>query len=381
LIEASFFYGKLVEKGVGFFSGVPDSLLKDFCAYITDRTDKQNHIIAVNEGAAVGLACGYHLATGGIPLVYMQNSGIGNAVNPLLSLADNEVYRIPLALVIGWRGEPGVHDEPQHIKQGKVTCSLLESMGIPYAVLENDENGVNGQIEVCFKTIAETGSPYALVIRKDTFSPYVLHKKEEQNAVLTREEAIEEIASNRAGVIISTTGMISRELYELRDKANAGHERDFLTVGSMGHASSIALSIALQKPELQVTCLDGDGAALMHMGSFAAIGAQKPRNLCHIVLNNCAHDSVGGQPTIAPFIDMPAIARSCGYAKAYQAKTKEELKKILTEKQDGLMFIEVKVKKGSRKDLGRPKTTPRENKAAFMNYIMEHRLRVAEPFD
>jgi phosphonopyruvate decarboxylase len=369
LIEAGYFYSKLVEKGVGFFLVVSDLLLKDFCAYITDHAEKQNYIIAVNEGAAVGLACGYHLATGRLPLVYMQNSGIGNAVNPLLSLADNDVYRIPLLLVIGWRGEPGVHDEPQHIKQGKVTCPLLESMDIHYAVLENTEDGANSQIESCFKTIAETGSPYALVIRKDTFAPYTLQKKEEHDAVMTREEAVEEIAANSGGIIVSTTGMISRELYELREKASAGHERDFLTVGSMGHASSIALSIALQKPQLQVTCLDGDGAALMHMGSFAAIGTQKPRNYCHIVLNNAAHDSVGGQPTIAPFIDIPAVASACGYVHVYQAKTKEELKKILTEKHDGLTFIEVKVKKGARKDLGRPKSTPIENKTAFMKYI------------
>jgi len=369
LIEAAYFYNRLVEKGVGFFSGVPDSLLKDFCAYITDHADKQNHIIAVNEGAAVGLASGYHLATGRLPMVYMQNSGIGNAVNPLLSLADNDVYRIPLVLVIGWRGEPGAHDEPQHIKQGKVTCPMLESMGIPYAVLEKTEDAVNSQIETCFKTIAETGSPYALVIRKGTFAPYTLQKKEEHNAIMTREEAIEEIAACRDGIIVSTTGMISRELYELRDKAGTGHARDFLTVGSMGHASSIALSIALQKPRLQVTCLDGDGAALMHMGSFAAIGTQKPRNYCHIVLNNGAHDSVGGQPTIAPFIDIPAIARACGYTKVYQARTKEELKNILAENHDGLTFIEVKVKKGARKDLGRPKSTPQENKEAFMKFI------------
>jgi len=372
LIEASYFYNKLIEKGVGFFSGVPDSLLKDFCAYITDHAEKQNHIIAVNEGAAVGLACGYHLAANRIPLVYMQNSGIGNAVNPLLSLADNDVYRIPVVVVIGWRGEPGVHDEPQHVKQGKVTCSLLESMGIPYAVLEKDENSVNSQIETCFKTISETGSPYALVIRKETFAPYTLQKKEEHDAVMTREEAIEEIAANRKGIIVSTTGMISRELYELRDKAGTGHERDFLTVGSMGHASSIALSIALQKPQLQVTCLDGDGAALMHMGSFAAIGAQKPHNYCHIVLNNGAHDSVGGQPTIAPFIDIPSIARACGYTKVYQVKIKKELQKILSNKNEGLTFIEVKVKKGARKDLGRPKSSPQENKEAFMKFIEDY---------
>jgi phosphonopyruvate decarboxylase len=369
LIEAAYFYNKLVEKGVSFFSGVPDSLLKDFCAYITDHSEKPNHIIAVNEGAAVGLCCGYHLATGRIPLVYMQNSGIGNAVNPLLSLADAEVYRMPLVLVIGWRGEPRVHDEPQHIKQGKVTCSLLESMGIPYAVLDNNEDGVNSQIESCFKTIADTNSPCAFVIRKDTFAPYTLQKKEKHDAVMSREEAIEEIVTGRYGIFVSTTGMISRELYELRDKAGAGHERDFLTVGSMGHASSIALSIALQKHELSVTCLDGDGAALMHMGSLAAIGTQKPYNFCHIVLNNGAHDSVGGQPTIAPFIDLPSIARACGYAYVYQVKTKEELKNILVEKHEDLTFIEVIVKKGSRKNLGRPKSTPIENKTAFMKYI------------
>jgi phosphonopyruvate decarboxylase len=381
LIEAAYFYNKLVESGVGFFSGVPDSLLKDFCAYITDHTDTHNHIIAVNEGAAVALASGYHLATGRLALVYMQNSGIGNAVNPLLSLADNEVYCIPLVLVIGWRGEPGTHDEPQHIKQGKVTCSLLESMGIPYTVLEKNEDSVNSQIKSCFKTIVETGAPHAFVIRKDTFVPYTPQNKEEHDAVMTREEAIEEIAASRNGIIVSTTGMISRELYELREKAGSGHERDFLTVGSMGHASSIALSIALQNQQLQVTCLDGDGAALMHMGALAAIGTQKPRNYCHIILNNAAHDSVGGQPTIAPFIDIPAIVRACGYVHVYHAKTKEELKNILTEKHEGLTFIEVKVKKGARKDLERPKSTPIENKAALMKYIRGCRLRNAETFD
>jgi phosphonopyruvate decarboxylase len=286
-----------------------------------------------------------------------------------LSLADNEVYRIPLLLVIGWRGEPGIHDEPQHIKQGKVTCSLLDSMGIPYAVLENTEEGVNNQIKSCFKTIVETKSPYAFVIRKDTFAPYVLQNKEEHDAEMTREEAIEEIAAHRNGIIVSTTGMISRELYELRDKTASGHERDFLTVGSMGHASSIALSIALQKPELQVSCLDGDGAALMHMGALAAIGTLNLRNFCHIILNNSAHDSVGGQPTIAPFIDMPDLARACGYTHIYQAKTKEELNKILSEEHNELTFIEVKVRKGARKDLGRPKSTAMENKTMFMQYI------------
>jgi len=375
LIEAEYFYKKLIQFDVGFFTGVPDSLLMDFCAYITDKTAGNDHITAVNEGAAVGLAAGFYLATGRIPLVYMQNSGIGNAVNPLLSLADTDVYSIPMILLIGWRGEPGVHDEPQHIKQGKVTCTLLNAMGIPYSILEKTEDAADKQIEQCFNTIAMTNSPYAFVIRKDTFSPYTI-KKEDNSSLITREEAIEEIIQNRGGVFVSTTGMISRELYELREKnKEINHEHDFLTVGSMGHASSIALSVALQKPHIPVTCLDGDGAALMHLGSFAAIGAIKPNNYCHIVLNNGAHDSVGGQPTIAPFIDLPQIAKSCGYGNIYQAKTKEDLKNILSKKNDKLTFIEVLVKKGARKDLGRPKSTPIENKNAFMQFIYNRSIK------
>jgi phosphonopyruvate decarboxylase len=305
----------------------------------------------------------------------MQNSGIGNAVNPLLSLADSEVYRIPLILVIGWRGEPGVKDEPQHIKQGKVTCPLLDAMAIPYSIMEKTEEGLKRQLELCFDTIKKTGAPYAFVVQKDTFAPYTLQKNQAIDAEMTREEAIEEVVRvlGNNGIIISTTGMISRELFELREKiplnGNTGHERDFLTVGSMGHASQIALSIAIQKPNIPVTCLDGDGAALMHLGALAAIGVQKPGNFLHIVLNNGAHDSVGGQPTIAPYIDIPAIARACGYVNVYKVKTKEELGKILFEKKDGLTFIEVVVKKGARKDLGRPKSAPVENKIALMNYI------------
>ncbi|MDR2865018.1 MAG: phosphonopyruvate decarboxylase [Spirochaetaceae bacterium] len=379
MIEAEYFYKQLLDFGVDFFTGVPDSLLKSFCAYITDNADENKHIIAVNEGAAVALAAGYYFASGAYPLVYMQNSGIGNAVNPLLSLADPDVYRIPMLLVIGWRGEPGVYDEPQHVKQGKTTCGLLEAMGISYAVLEKTEDGVCRQINTCFHTLAKTYAPYAFVVQKDTFAPYMLQNKspDPAGAEMTREEAIEKIilaeGSKDRGIFISTTGMISRELYELREKYRAGHERDFLTVGSMGHASSIALSIALQKPELSVFCLDGDGAVLMHMGALASIGVKKPRNLCHIVLNNGAHDSVGGQPTIAPFIDIPEIARACGYAHVYAARTLEELQTALAaanaEKEDGATFIEVRVKKGARKDLGRPKSTPAENKDDLMKYM------------
>jgi phosphonopyruvate decarboxylase len=373
MISAGFLFNLLSSHETDFFSGVPDSLLKSFCAYITDNTDEKNHIIAVNEGAAVALAAGFHLSTGKIPLVYMQNSGIGNAVNPLLSLADGDVYKIPMILVIGWRGEGGVKDEPQHLKQGKVTCSLFDAMGIPYLVLSDNEEQVKKQIDECYAHIKKDGAPFALIIKKDTFEPYVLSRAEEnKEAVLGREEAIEIImqSSHANEVFISTTGMASRELYELREKHNMGHERDFLTVGSMGHASSLALSVALQKPQSSVTCIDGDGAALMHLGSIPAIGVQKPANLRHIVLNNRAHDSVGGQPTIAGLFDLAGIARSAGYAKVFTVKTREELGRALAEK-DKPLFIEVSVRKGSRKDLGRPKSSPQENKQAFMRFLSE----------
>jgi phosphonopyruvate decarboxylase len=370
MITPAFFYEYLVKHNIGFFAGVPDSLLKSLCAYITDHADECDHIIAVNEGAAVALASGYHLATGKIPLVYMQNSGIGNAVNPLLSLADGDVYRLPLVLVIGWRGEPGVHDEPQHVKQGKVTRALLESIDIPYAILADTEDVARGQLDECFAHIAASNTAYALIVRKDTFAPYTLQKQSADSAELSREAAIEALIQSplSAGVFVSTTGMASRELYELRKKYGMGHERDFLTVGSMGHASQIALSVALRKPNLLVTCLDGDGATLMHMGALAAIGAKKPANYRHIVLNNGAHDSVGGQPTIAPYIDLPAIARACGYEWVFSAKSRAELDMALAAAH-GATFIEIKVCKGARKDLGRPKSSPIENKLAFMEYI------------
>jgi len=364
----------LYKHGTDFFSGVPDSLLKNFCAYVTDNSSENNHIIAVNEGAAVALAAGHHLATGKIPLVYMQNSGIGNAVNPLLSLADNDVYSIPMLLLVGWRGEPGTKDEPQHVKQGKVTCALFDAMNIPYIILSDNENEIKNQIDECYAVIKKNLSPFAIIVKKDTFAPYSLKSETKDEAQITREEAIEEIilSSLKNEVFISTTGMASRELFELRGIHNMGHERDFLTVGSMGHASSLALSIALGKPNLPVTCIDGDGAALMHLGSLPAIGERKPCNLRHIVLNNNAHDSVGGQPTICGKIDICGIAKSSGYKQVHSVATKDELKDVLAKynsNENKPVFIEVRVRKGNRKDLGRPNTSPKENKDAFMQFI------------
>ena len=373
MIRPEYFYDLLQKRGSDFFTGVPDSLLKNFCAYVTDTAPEDKHIIAANEGCALALAAGWHLATGKTPVVYMQNSGLGNAVNPLLSLADSDVYSVPLVLLIGWRGMPAVHDEPQHIKQGKVTLALLDAMRIPYVVTAESEDELNKQIDYCYACTEKASAPFAFVVKKDTFAPYALKNKTFSGAEMTREDAIERIVlhSPKDAVFVSTTGMASRELFELRVKHGMSGANDFLTVGSMGHASQIALSIAMQKKDRLVICLDGDGAAIMQMGGLATIGVRKPDNMIHVVLNNGAHDSVGGQPTVGLKIDLPGIAKACGYVHTYSVEDAASLEaafaNALSEKKTA--FIEVKIRKGARADLGRPTTSPRENKKAFMEVL------------
>jgi phosphonopyruvate decarboxylase len=373
MIAPELFVGELQSRGTGFFTGVPDSLLKNLCAYITDAFDEKHHIIAANEGNAVALAVGHHLATGTIPMVYMQNSGEGNAVNPLLSLADGDVYRIPLLLCIGWRGEPGVHDEPQHVKQGKVTLSLLDTMGIPFQILSSEPDEMKTQVEKAYAHMRSEGNPYALIIQKGLFGDYALKNAQDVEGTMSREEALELVAKHTAqdAIYVSTTGMASRELYEIRERNGESHQKDFLTVGSMGHASQIALGIALSKKTRQVVCLDGDGAVLMHLGGMAIIGTTKPENYVHIILNNGAHDSVGGQPTVGRDVDLASVALCLGYKASVKANTQKQLIDALKADGPGPRCIEVLVRKGNRKDLGRPKSTPVENKQAFMQYIAE----------
>ena len=371
MISPAFFIEKLREKGIDCFAGVPDSLLKNICAYITDHFDAAHNIIAANEGAAVGLAAGHYLATGQPACVYMQNSGEGNIINPLASLTDQEVYNIPVLLLIGWRGRPGVHDEPQHVKQGKVTTGLLNVMGVNYEVLSKEEDKAAKQIDKAAKALANK-EVFALVIEKDTFEDYKLQNVEVNDLTMSREEAIQTVAAalGEKDCIVSTTGMISRELFEYRAAMNQGHERDFLTVGSMGHASQIALGIALAQPDRRVWCFDGDGAAIMHMGSMAIVANKAPKNYVHVVFNNGAHDSVGGQPTVGLKIDLPAVAKAVGYKATISVDRKEELVKQLSGlKVDGPILLEIKVKKGNRKDLGRPTTTPIQNKEALMQFL------------
>ena len=372
MISPKFFIEKLKANHIDFFAGVPDSLLKNMCAYITDHFDEAHNIIAANEGAAVGLAAGHYLATGKAGCVYMQNSGEGNAINPLASLTDKEVYNIPLLLLIGWRGKPGIHDEPQHVKQGKVTTGLLNVMGINFDVLSKDEDKAAKQIEKAVEAIRNK-EVYALVIEKDTFEEYKLQSIETNDLTMCREEAIQTVASSlgESDCIVSTTGMISRELFEYRAAIGQSHERDFLTVGSMGHASQIALGIALEQPKRRVWCFDGDGATIMHMGSMAIVASKSPSNYIHVVFNNGAHDSVGGQPTVGLKIDLPAVAKAVGYSTIYIVDNKTDLEAVMDKVKDstGPVFLEVKVKKGNRKDLGRPTTTPIQNKEALMKFL------------
>lgn len=368
MIEVKDAYEALVKSGIDMFTGVPDSLLKNFCAYVTDTAPHKKHIIAANEGNAVGIAAGHYLATGSPALVYMQNSGLGNTVNPLLSLADEKVYSIPMVLMIGWRGEPGVHDEPQHVKQGEVTLALLDAMQIPYEILED-----GGQITKMVALAVERKAPTALVIRKGTFGSYKLKNVSHNDNPLSREEAMKLVVDHlkKDDVIVSTTGKLSRELFEYREAKQQGHGHDFLTVGSMGHSSSIALGIALEKPERRVFCFDGDGAFIMHTGALGINASMQPKNLFHILFNNGAHESVGGQPTIGYELDAVGIAKASGYSHVLTATTRTEMLDALSrmETLEGPVLLELRVAINSRDDLGRPTTTPIENKEAFMAFL------------
>ena len=374
-INLSSFYNEILKNNIDFFTGVPDSLLKDICAYIEENTPSKDHIIASNEGSAVAIATGYHLATGKIPLVYMQNSGLGNAINPLTSLTHKDVYKIPILLMIGWRGEPNTIDEPQHIKQGAITRDLLNLLDIPTFIIGSDEPKSLLNLKDAINLVNKIKSPVAILIKKRSFESYESYKfHDNKSFLLSREEAIRyllELFPSDA-LYISTTGMASRELYELREEKNSNHSNDFLTVGSMGHSSSIALGIAISNKTKKIVCLDGDGSVIMHMGSQAIIGSQKPLNFVHVILNNGAHDSVGGQPTVGKEVSLSSVALALNYKKIFKVKSLNEIKSLSKEIlfNEGPILIEVILRKGARADLGRPKSGPKENKNFFMNRLI-----------
>lgn len=370
-IDAKAFYDGLENSGFDFFAGVPDSLLKSLCACIFDNTPPERNIITANEGNAIGMVCGYHVSSGKCGVVYMQNSGEGNMINPLLSIADPDVYSIPMLLLIGWRGEPGVHDEPQHVKQGKVTCELLATMGVPYEVLEDDWES---QLDRMVKAMNEQSRPVALVIRKGTFDNYPFNV-EDNGATLSREEALKVVLENLTedDFIVSTTGKTSREIFEIRESCGQNHANDFLTVGGMGHTSSIAFGMAVGTDK-NVWCVDGDGSFLMHMGAFPIIAQNAPDNFKYILNNNGAHESVGGQPTVGQKIDVPAILRASGFEEICEVSMPEEIAagmRILRITPKSAMVVTTH--QGSRTNLGRPTKTPQENKHAMMAKFASYR--------
>ena len=374
MINSETVFEILTSYGINFFTGVPDSLLKHFCAYITDNTSKESHVIAANEGNAIGLATGHYLGSGKPALVYLQNSGLGNVINPLISLADKEVYSIPMLIMIGWRGEPGMKDEPQHMKQGRITKNLLKALEVDFFEVGPKTAGIKNVFKEAIESMNKNKSPTVVLVKKNLFEEYNSTNQVKDKFPLSRENAICTILENldSESLIVSTTGMISREVFEYRSNNNEGHFRDFLTVGSMGHSSSISLGLALTCKSKKIVCLDGDGSLIMHLGATAIQGDMGSKNFLHIILNNAAHDSVGGQPTVAHKIKIAEIAKNCGYKNAIKVcntntliENLEKFKKL----QIGPNLIEVIVKKGARANLGRPTTSPIDNKKSFMSFI------------
>jgi phosphonopyruvate decarboxylase len=384
MIDPAAFVARLDELGVRFFAGVPDSLLKDLCSHIMRTLPRESHVITANEGAGIGLAIGHHLRTGEPALVYLQNSGFGNTVNPLLSLADEEVYGVPMLVLVGWRGQPGVGDEPQHVKQGRVMEAMIEAMDLPYAVLPHEQQEADACLTEAVRTANERSSPYVVLVEKGTFATAPQPAATDDTAAPqpdgadadvphgqrpSREEALAALveAQGDRTLNVSTTGMLSRELFEFRERTGQDASGDFLTVGGMGHASSIAMGIAMRETEREVWCLDGDGAALMHLGTFAVI-AHHEAPLFHVVFNNGVHDSVGGQPTSVGSVDLPAVALATGYRRAVATDSLADVPALVAELRaaGGPSLLELRVRPGNRAGIGRPTRTPAEAKDVFM---------------
>ena len=366
----------LEKKGIDFFTGVPDSTLKDFCFYLEDIVSSSNHIIAANEGNAIGIASGYFLATGKIPLVYMQNSGFGNAINPLTSLADKSVFSIPLLIMLGWRGEPGKKDAIQHKKDGEIQLNILESLGIPYTILSNKLDILEKEINQIVTSITTKNIPHVILVKRNFFQSYSKKSKSVTPDIeLSREKAILEIVKllDKEDILISTTGKASRELFEIRKSLNHNTEKDLRVVGSMGHASSIALGVSLRLPSRQVFCLDGDGSLIMHMGILSIIGKYSSDNFKHILLNNFSHDSVGGQESSSDIINYSSLSKSMSYKNFFQIRGKETFTETFEvfKESEGPSFLEILVSQGSRINLSRPDISPLKNRKEFMHFLSD----------
>jgi phosphonopyruvate decarboxylase len=373
VIDPATFVSWLDSCGVSMYAGVPDSLLKELGRYLADGLPPDRHVITANEGAAVALAMGHYLRSGEPAAVYMQNSGFGNSINPLLSLADRAVYGIPMVLIVGWRGQPGVKDEPQHVTQGRVQEDLLRALDIPYRVLPQESQAAEATVRAAVAETIKRQTPYVLLVEKDTFSTALSEQVVTWLGTVSREDALCELATviGYNQIIVATTGMLSRELFEFRVRNGTDASLDFLSVGGMGHASSIALGVDLVEDEREVWCIDGDGALLMHMGAMALIAERGSEYFFHVVVNNGVHDSVGGQPTAIETIDIPAVAMACGYRWAKATDQIEHIAGLVAEMRSsgGPALLEVRVRPGARPDLGRPTRTPAESRDAFCEAV------------
>ena len=375
MISPESFLLSLQKHDIVFYAGVPDSLLKEFLSELSQKASPETHFICANEGNAVAVAAGYNLSTKKLPLVYMQNSGLGNSVNPLMSLCHKQVYSIPMLLLIGWRGEPGESDEPQHVAMGSITPQLLDAMQIQYFLLDGDSES-DELIAKASRAAFEQSAPVALLCRKEAFSKAgktTTQDRQQSQLKLTRQVAIETVLKAAEGTVtVCNTGFTAREVFGQRAQSDKGHSNDFLNAGAMGHASQIAFGMACGNPSKQIICFDGDGAMIMHLGGLALIGPRAPSNLTHILLNNGVHDSVGAQPTAGFKIDLQQIARACGYPKVDSCDTVEQLKPLIEEHLacGTLSFLEIRIRPGSSDKLPRPPQDFAKQRLQFMENLL-----------
>lgn len=367
MIRPEQLYNQLHQHGIDFYTGVPDSLLKDFLTYVQVHAPADKHIITANEGLAIGLAAGYHFSTGKLPVVYLQNSGLGNIINPLTSLADKEMYAVPMLMMIGWRGRPGVKDEPQHQKMGRITVALLEALEVPYFIINENEKASFEKMDEAISIATNGQMPVALIFPENVFEAVPAIRQENEYS-LERGLVIKEIIDQLAGteIVVCTTGKIGREFYAMNELAGNKITKYLLCAGAMGHANHIALGINVSSVE-KVIMLDGDGALLMHLGGLSTIAHHSKAGFVHMVINNGCHESVGGQPTGAFLSDLCGIAAASGYSSTTCINTSNELQQWLTDglQNGGKQFVEIRVNTIGRKDLGRPAGTPAEWKNNF----------------
>ncbi|MBT2789577.1 phosphonopyruvate decarboxylase [Paraburkholderia strydomiana] len=390
MIEAAQFVEAARDRGFDWYAGVPCSYLTPFINYVL-QDESLHYVSAANEGDAVALIAGVALGArdergGGTRrrgITMMQNSGLGNAVSPLTSLT--WTFRLPQLLIVTWRGQPGVADEPQHALMGPVTPAMLDTMEIPWETFPTEADAIGPALDRAIAHMDETGRPYALVMQKGSVAPYELKagavgerrvpataRSQFANVaaseLASRHDALKKVIAHtpiESTVVLASTGFCGRELYAIDDRPN-----QLYMVGSMGCVTPFALGLALARPDLHVVALDGDGAALMRMGAFATLGAYGPSNLTHVLLDNGAHDSTGGQATVSSQVSFAGVAAACGYASAVESDDPAVLDQLFESAPlDGPRFARLVIRRGTPDGLPRPTITPPDVKTRLMRHI------------